>query len=42
MSTIINSRSPYYFKVSNASLNSATIQIYIWTCLYSARVVGDL
>ena len=42
MSTIINSRSPYYFKVSNASLNSATIKIYIWTGLYSARVVGDL
>tara|TARA_R110000796_G_scaffold153567_3_gene270138 strand:- start:4471 stop:5652 length:1182 start_codon:yes stop_codon:yes gene_type:complete len=42
MSTIINSRSPYYFKVSEASLNSATVEIYIWTGLYSARVVGDL
>ena len=42
MSTIINSRSPYYFKVSDSSLNSATVQIYIWTGQYSDRVVGDL
>jgi len=42
MSTIINSRSPYYFKVSDSSLNSATVQIYIWTGQYSDRVVGNL
>jgi hypothetical protein len=36
MSTIINTRSPYYFKVHNASLYKAKLQLYIWT-----GVTGD-
>jgi hypothetical protein len=31
MSTIINTRSPYYFKVHNSSLYKAKLQLYIWT-----------
>jgi len=31
MSTVINTRSPYYFKVYNASLYKAKLQLYIWT-----------
>ena len=31
MSTIINTRSPYYFKVHNSSLHKAKLQLYIWT-----------
>ena len=31
MSTIINTRSPYYFKVHNSSLHTAKLQLYIWT-----------
>jgi hypothetical protein len=31
MSTIINTRSPYYFKVHNSSLFKAKLQLYIWT-----------
>ena len=42
MSTIINTRSPYYLKVSNASLHSAKMELYVWTGLQSARVSGDL
>ena len=36
MSTIINTRSPYYFKVHNSSLFKAKLQLYIWT-----GVTGD-
>ena len=36
MSTIINTRSPYYFKVHNASLYKAKLQLYVWT-----GVTGD-
>ena len=36
MSTIINTRSPYYFKVHNSSLYKAKLQLYIWT-----GVTGD-
>ena len=36
MSTVINTRSPYYFKVHNASLYKAKLQLYIWT-----GVTGD-
>jgi hypothetical protein len=36
MSTVINTRSPYYFKVHNSSLYKAKLQLYIWT-----GVVGD-
>ena len=31
MSTVINTRSPFYFKVSNADLNSVKLELYIWT-----------
>ena len=31
MSTIINTRSPFYFKVSNADLSSVKLELYIWT-----------
>ena len=31
MSTVINTRSPYYFKVHNSSLYKAKLQLYIWT-----------
>ena len=31
MSTKINVRSPYYVKVSNASLHSVTLRLYVWT-----------
>lgn len=41
MSTIINTRSPYYLKVLNASLASAKMELYVWTGLQSARVAGD-
>ena len=41
MSTIINTRSPYYLKVLNASLASAKMELYVWTGLQSARVSGD-
>ncbi len=37
MSTIINTRSPFYFKVSDASLNSVKVQLYIWTGLHTER-----
>ena len=36
MNTIINTRSPYYFKVHNSSLFKAKLQLYIWT-----GVTGD-
>jgi hypothetical protein len=36
MSTIINTRSPYYFKVHNSSLYKAKLQLYVWT-----GVTGD-
>ena len=31
MSTVINTRSPFYFKVSNADLSSVKLELYIWT-----------
>ena len=42
MSTIINTRSPFYFKVSNASLESVKLQLYIWTGLHAARTSAYL
>jgi len=42
MSTIINTRSPYYLKVSNASLASAKMELYVWTGQQADRVAGDL
>ena len=37
MSTIINTRSPFYFKVSNAALHSVKLELYIWTGTHSQR-----
>ena len=37
MSTIINTRSPFYFKVSNAALSSVKLELYIWTGTHSQR-----
>jgi len=41
MSTIINTRSPFYKKISNASLAKAKLELYIWTGVYADRVAGD-
>ena len=41
MSTIINTRSPFYKKISNASLAKAKLELYIWTGVYADRVSGD-
>ncbi len=37
MSTVINTRSPFYFKVSNADLSSVKLELYIWTGTYAQR-----
>lgn len=37
MSTIINTRSPFYLKVKNADLNSVKLQLYIFTGLHNSR-----
>ena len=37
MSTVINTRSPFYFKVSNANLHSVRLDLYIWTGTHSQR-----
>lgn len=39
MSTIINTRSPFYKKVSNANLYSAKLELYIFTGVYSSSLV---
>ena len=41
MSTVINTRSPFYKKISNASLAKAKLELYIWTGVYSDRVTAD-
>ena len=41
MSTIINTRSPFYKKISNASLAKAKLELYVWTGVYADRVAGD-
>ena len=41
MSTIINTRSPFYKKISNASLAKAKLELYIWTGVYAGRVAAD-
>lgn len=41
MSTIINTRSPFYKKISNASLAKATLELYVWTGVYADRVASD-
>lgn len=39
MSTIINTRSPFYKKVSNANLYSVKLQLYIYTGVYTTSSV---
>lgn len=41
MSTIINTRSPFYKKISNASLAKAKLDLYVWTGVYADQVAGD-
>ena len=41
MSTIINTRSPFYKKISNASLAKAILELYVWTGEYADRVAAD-
>jgi hypothetical protein len=41
MSTIINTRSPFYKKISNASLAKAKLELYVWTGVYADQVAGD-
>ena len=39
MSTIINTRSPFYKKVSNANLYSVKLELYIYTGVYTTSSV---
>lgn len=41
MSTVINTRSPFYKKISNTLLAKAKLELYIWTGVYSDRVTAD-
>ena len=41
MSTIINTRSPFYKKITNSSLHTAKLELYIWTGVYSDRAATD-
>ena len=41
MSTIINTRSPFYKKITNASLASAKLELYIWQGTYAQRTGTD-
>ena len=41
MSTIINTRSPFYKKITNASLASAKLELYIWQGTYAERASTD-
>jgi hypothetical protein len=41
MSTIINTRSPFYKKITNANLATVKLELYIWTGVYGARVDAD-
>jgi len=40
MSTVINTRSPFYFKVSNADLSTAKLELYIWSGTTSQRTAA--
>ena len=42
MSTIINTRSPFYKKITNANLHSVKLELYIWTGVYSDRAASHL
>jgi hypothetical protein len=41
MSTVINTRSPFYKKISNASLAKAKLELYVWTGVYADQVAAD-
>ena len=41
MSTVINTRSPFYKKISNASLAKAKLELYVWTGVYADRAAAD-
>ena len=41
MSTIINTRSPFYKKITNESLHTAKLELYIWTGVYADRTAAD-
>ena len=41
MSTIINTRSPFYKKITNAALASAKLELYIWQGTYGQRASTD-
>lgn len=41
MSTIINTRSPFYKKITNSSLHTAKLELYIWTGVYADRAATD-
>ena len=41
MSTIINTRSPFYKKISNANLSYAKLELYVWTGVYADRVAAS-
>ena len=41
MSTIINTRSPFYKKITNSSLHTAKLELYIWTGVYSDKAATD-
>lgn len=42
MSTIINTRSPFYKKITNANLHSVKLELYIWQGVYSDRAASHL
>ena len=42
MSTIINTRSPFYKKITNANLHSVKLELYIWTGVYADRAASHL
>ena len=41
MSTIINTRSPFYKKITNASLAKTKLELYIWQGTYAERASTD-
>ena len=42
MSTIINTRSPFYKKITNANLHSVKLELYIWQGEYADRAASHL
>ena len=41
MSTLINTRSPFYKKITNASLAKTKLELYIWQGTYAERASTD-